>query len=171
MAADGNCLFRSISHQIYNDYGTRHEKVRSELCDYLEANEEEFKVFLILDDDDTDICNFKDYVSRMREDGEWGGDVEIVCASRLYRWVRSTRFWNLTVLKIVCFCWIHNCAVDFVFLLDPYHDTSFDFADATRSHTFFKKSNHYHFFLCRSIQYRITRRICVRTQHLTFLSR
>ena len=85
MAADGNCLFRSLSHQLYVDYGKRHADVRKEICDFLEAHEDEFSIFLLLDGDDEDVCNFEKYVKEMRTDGVWGGDVEIACAARLYR--------------------------------------------------------------------------------------
>lgn len=85
MESDGNCLFRSLSDQLYNDYGKRHEQVRCEICDFLEANEDKFAAFLFLDEDEEDVCKFEEYVSRMRNYGEWGGDVEVVCASRLYR--------------------------------------------------------------------------------------
>ena len=87
MVADGNCLFRSISHQLYTDHGQKHDTVRHEICNYLEKNEDDFKVYLLLEDssDSDDVCEFDTYVDQMRKDGEWGGDVEIVCASRLYR--------------------------------------------------------------------------------------
>lgn len=88
MASDGNCLFRSISHQLYNDFGQKHDVVRHEICNYLEENEDDFKVYLLLDDSDgenEDVCDFVEYVKQMRQDGEWGGDVEIVCAARLYK--------------------------------------------------------------------------------------
>ncbi len=88
MLSDGNCLFRSISHQLYNDFGQKHDVVRHEICNYLEENEDDFKVYLLLDDSDgenEDVCDFDEYVKQMRQDGEWGGDVEIVCAARLYK--------------------------------------------------------------------------------------
>jgi len=87
MADDGNCLFRAISDQLYYDYGNRHDEVRSEVCDYLEAREAEFKDFLVLDEteDDEDAADFASYVRAMRLDGEWGGNLELVVAARLYR--------------------------------------------------------------------------------------
>ena len=51
MSADGNCLFRSLSDQLYYDYGNRHDEVRSEVCDYLEVHEDEFSIFLVLDEE------------------------------------------------------------------------------------------------------------------------
>lgn len=85
MAADGNCLFRSISHQLYNDFGKQHDTVRHEVCNFLEKNKEEFSIFLLMDDDEEDVREFDSYVEEMRDDGTWGGDVEIVCAARLYK--------------------------------------------------------------------------------------
>jgi hypothetical protein len=89
MSADGNCLFRSISHQLHNDYGNNHETIRNEICDYLQDNEDDFKVYLLLEDingnESDDVCDFQEYIDQMRMNGEWGGDVEIVCASRLYK--------------------------------------------------------------------------------------
>ena len=87
MAADGNCLFRSLSDQLYWDYGNNHENVRSEVCDFLALSKEDFKFFLVLDEneDDEDAADFESYVSKMRTPGEWGGNVELVAAARLYR--------------------------------------------------------------------------------------
>lgn len=83
MIADGNCLFRSLSDQLYNDRGNRHDVVRQEVCNYLDENEDEFSVFLIFEDEE-DVQEFDKYVGKMREDGEWGGNVELVAAARLY---------------------------------------------------------------------------------------
>lgn len=85
MAADGNCLFRSLSDQLYHDFGNNHELVRREVCDYLAGHESEFSAFLVLDDEDEDASDFTTYVETMRRDGEWGGNLELVVASRLYR--------------------------------------------------------------------------------------
>lgn len=88
MAADGNCLFRSISDQLYYDYGSRHEQIRSEICHYLEAREEDFRDFLVLDENDDDeeaAPDFNSYVKAMRNDGTWGGNLELVVAARLYQ--------------------------------------------------------------------------------------
>lgn len=87
MSSDGNCLFRSLSDQIYRDHGNNHAEVRSDICDFLEAFEEEFAEFLVLDENesDHDAHTFDHYVSEMRKDGEWGGNLELVAAARLYR--------------------------------------------------------------------------------------
>lgn len=87
MSADGNCLFRSLSDQLYYDYGNNHEEVRSDVCDYMEEYKDDFKHFLVHDeeDDDEDAADFETYVRNMRESGEWGGNLELVAAARLYR--------------------------------------------------------------------------------------
>ena len=84
MSADGNCLFRSLYDQIYGDGGAMHDVVRREVCDYLSRNGEEFRDFLLMDDNDKDVSGVEGYVDRMREDGPWGGNVEVVVASRAY---------------------------------------------------------------------------------------
>ena len=67
MKADGNCLFRSLSDQLYDDRGARHDVVRREICDYLSKNGKEFENFLLLDDDDEDVLGMEGYVFRMRK--------------------------------------------------------------------------------------------------------
>ena len=69
MAADGNCLFRSLSDQLHQDHGNAHGDIRSAVCDYIEQHEEDFSVFLVLDEneEDEDAADFESYVSMMRE--------------------------------------------------------------------------------------------------------
>lgn len=87
MLADGNCMFRALSDQLYHDRGDRHQEIRSDVCDFMAAKEADFTVFLVLDeaDGDEDAANFDAYISKMREDGTWGGDPELNAASQFYR--------------------------------------------------------------------------------------
>lgn len=90
VAADGNCLFRALADQLYYDYGQAHQDIRADICDYLQAYEADFCHFLVLDDEDAppeeeDAADFTQYLQRMRQDGEWGGNVELVAAARLYQ--------------------------------------------------------------------------------------
>lgn len=93
MSADGNCLFRSLSDQLYYDYGSRHVEVRDEVVDYMEDHKDDFVVFLVLDDqedtngmaNDNDAADFESYCNAMRQDGTWGGNLELVAASKVYR--------------------------------------------------------------------------------------
>lgn len=90
MAADGNCLFRSLSDQLYFDYGSRHLEIRDDVVDYMEGHKDDFVVFLVLDDKDSndeDAADFESYCNEMRNDGTWGGNLELVAASRMYRYV------------------------------------------------------------------------------------
>lgn len=92
MKSDGNCLFRSLSDQLYHDSGSKHDVVRDEICNHLSQNKETFECFLLMEDDDEDIMDFEEYVAKMRGDGEWGGNVELYAASRVYR--RSIRIYS-----------------------------------------------------------------------------
>ena len=90
--ADGNCLFRAISDQLYHDFGNNHAEIRDEICNYISAHKEYFAVFLVLDDKDAantddgeDAADFESYVESMRQDGDWGGHLELQAAARLYR--------------------------------------------------------------------------------------
>lgn len=59
--ADGNCLFRSISDQLYHDKGSKHVDVREDICDFLEGHQEEFSVFLVLNDKDASDEDAQDF--------------------------------------------------------------------------------------------------------------
>jgi OTU domain-containing protein 3 len=88
MNADGNCLFRALSDQLFGDYGNHHDEIRSDVCDFMADNQDDFKVFLVFEDDgeeEEDAKDFESYLKNMREDGEWGGNLELVAAARLYR--------------------------------------------------------------------------------------
>ena len=85
MDADGNCLFRALSDQLFGDGGARHEEVRRAVCDYIADRKEDFEPFLLGDDDDEDVMDIDVYIETMMEDGSYGGDVELNAASKLYR--------------------------------------------------------------------------------------
>ena len=90
MNADGNCLFRALSDQLNLDHGGSHDQIRTDICDYMEENKNDFSVFLVLEDDgkeEEDAADFESYIKTMREDGEWGGNLELVAAARTYRYV------------------------------------------------------------------------------------
>lgn len=55
-------------------------------------HEDDFSVFLVLDEneEDDDAADFESYVKTMREDGEWGGNLELVAAAKLYWYVKNT---------------------------------------------------------------------------------
>ena len=78
MAPDGNCLFRTVGNQLHGR-SEDHGDIRQRILDFMEANEADFSPFV--EDDET----WADYVPRMRNEGEWGGQQELVAASRLFQ--------------------------------------------------------------------------------------
>ena len=72
---DGNCLFRALSAGWFGS-PTYFSEVRESVWDYILHNSERFKVHL--------PDEFDQYIETMLEDGEWGGEPEIVAFSELY---------------------------------------------------------------------------------------
>jgi len=68
MEADGNCLFRAVCHQIYDD-PERHPELRRQVAAHMEENRERFSIFCTND--------FSVYLERIRRNGVWGDDLEI----------------------------------------------------------------------------------------------
>jgi hypothetical protein len=79
MLGDGNCLFRSLSDQIYNDSGANHKLVRKRVCNHLSINTESMREFCTEDD-----VNISEYIEKMKEDKVWGGYPEIAAAAKHY---------------------------------------------------------------------------------------
>ena len=79
MLGDGNCLFRSLSDQIYNDSGANHKLVRKKVCNQLSINTESIREFFTEDD-----VNISEYIEKMKEDKVWGGNPEIAAAAKHY---------------------------------------------------------------------------------------
>jgi OTU domain-containing protein 3 len=73
---DGNCLFRSISDQLYSDQ-SHHLEIRHQVMNYIHDNQEHFQLFI--EDDEP----FGDYLDRLRCPGEWGGHQELFAASQI----------------------------------------------------------------------------------------
>ena len=70
-----NCLFRSISHQLY-DTGEHHRLVRETCMRYIDTEAAYFRAFVVGD--------FDAYVTRMCQPGEWGDHLEIQALSEVY---------------------------------------------------------------------------------------
>ena len=78
MGGDGNCMFRSVSDQIYGneDY---HDIIREKCMDYLLIEREFFSQFVEGGDKE-----FDNYINMKRKSGVWGDDVELQAISELY---------------------------------------------------------------------------------------
>lgn len=75
VTGDGNCLFRALSDQYYGDGGSGHRKIRAMTMDYMENNPSEFEMFM-LDE------SLTQHITRMRKDGTFGDQAEIVAFAR-----------------------------------------------------------------------------------------
>ncbi|KAK3828146.1 MAG: hypothetical protein J3Q66DRAFT_276274 [Benniella sp.] len=74
---DGNCLFRACADQFHGSE-SHHATLRGEVCQYIEDHEEHFKFFL---DDET----VEAHVAKMRRNGTYGGNIELVAFARMKR--------------------------------------------------------------------------------------
>ncbi|CAM9737471.1 unnamed protein product, partial [Sphacelaria rigidula] len=72
---DGNCLFRSVSHQIYGDVD-RHVQVRKACVDHMQKHKSRFGMFVPED--------FRDYLYKIRQPGVWGDDLEIRALEEMF---------------------------------------------------------------------------------------
>ena len=78
---DGNCLFRAMSHQLY---GTEeyHDIIRKRCCDYIELERSYFEMFIANIEGTLTISQ---YLTNMRKDRTWGGNMELIAFAELYR--------------------------------------------------------------------------------------
>lgn len=78
VAGDGNCLFRSVSDQIYGSE-EYHDIVRKYCMDYIDVEKEFFSQYIV-----GGIEAFESYVTNKRQNGVWGDDLEIEALSEMY---------------------------------------------------------------------------------------
>lgn len=75
---DGNCMFRSISDQIYGNE-EYHKIIREKCMDYLLMERNFFSQFIEGGDKE-----FDNYINMKRELGVWGDDIELQALSEIY---------------------------------------------------------------------------------------
>eukprot|EP00946_MAST-07B_sp_MAST-7B-sp1_P003235 g3235.t1 len=75
IAADGNCLFRAVCHQVYADV-SRHLELRQCCCDYMASHVDHFSAFV--------EGKFDDYLKSMRDATTWGGNLEIEALQEMF---------------------------------------------------------------------------------------
>lgn len=84
---DGNCLFRSVAHQVYGDYEL-HNLVRQRCMDYMEADAGFYSQFV-----EGGMEAFPFYLRAKRLNACWGDDPEIqvgLCALKVWMgWDRT----------------------------------------------------------------------------------
>ncbi len=84
VSPDGNCLFHCISDQLNYDEGARHEFTHHQITNHISRNGNAFKNFLLLQDNHEDISDLGSYISKMKQDGAWGGHPEVYAAAWFY---------------------------------------------------------------------------------------
>lgn len=73
---DGNCLFRCISRQMYNNNTEYHLLIRNKCVDYIQYNNEFYSPFIDMD--------FNEYCKNRRKSGIFGDDIELTALCQLY---------------------------------------------------------------------------------------
>ena len=76
IAGDGNCLFRCFSYFMHQCDEQHHLLIREMIVNYLENNTCTFIDFNL---------NFEEYLSKMRENGTYGDNMEIQAFAQLFR--------------------------------------------------------------------------------------
>lgn len=75
---DGNCMFRSVSHQLYGS-SQHHAVIRAKTLEYMRIEREYFANFI-----DGGLERFDEYIEYMSRNGAWGDDTEIQAMSEMY---------------------------------------------------------------------------------------
>ena len=86
VSGDGNCLFRSVAHQVYGD-DVHHGIVRRKCMDYMDAEHAFFEPYI-----EGDSAAFRRYVAAKRRDGAWGDEPEVQALCELYD--RPAEIWS-----------------------------------------------------------------------------
>lgn len=110
MAGDGNCLFRSIAHQLENNPNL-HMQYRQRIIKYIISKRKHFELFL--EDDE----KFEDYIERMKLFGTWGGHHELYAAAQCFRINIEVFQWNAPKYIILYDPTIHGQSLN-------HHDNS-----------------------------------------------
>ncbi len=84
MEPDGNCLSHSISDQLNQDNGSAHGFMRHQITNHVRRHGNEFKDFLLLQDDHEDVSDLDSYIHKMGQNGIWGGNPEVYAAAWFY---------------------------------------------------------------------------------------
>jgi hypothetical protein len=84
MEPDGNCLFCSISDQLNHDNGSAHGFTCHQITNHICRHGNEFKDFLLLQDNHEDISDLDSYIHKMGQNGIWGGNPEVYTEAWFY---------------------------------------------------------------------------------------
>lgn len=90
---DGNCLYRSLAHQLYGEEEL-YDIVKEAILDYLILEKDFFSQFIPNGNE-----RFDEYINMKRMNGVWGDDVEIQAFSELYNRIVNIYAGSLKPLK------------------------------------------------------------------------
>lgn len=95
VAADGNCLYRAVEHQLVGagqaSPDTTHAALRRRTADYMRSHQDDFIAFVALECDDP-VAAFEEHCAKVADTAEWGGQPELLALTRLLHrpiWVHS----------------------------------------------------------------------------------
>jgi hypothetical protein len=80
--ADGNCLFRAVSDQIYRNEAF-HADMRRRVVEYIAREKELFRPF-VENEQAGKYEHIDAYCKRMQQDAQWGGNPELFAVARLF---------------------------------------------------------------------------------------
>lgn len=75
---DGNCLFRSLAHQLYGD-DSRHLELRREAVRYMKEHRSDFEPFLGEEE------SFEEYVKQLAKPCKWAGEDAIIALAMVHQ--------------------------------------------------------------------------------------
>ncbi|KAF0696487.1 Aste57867_12761 [Aphanomyces stellatus] len=97
MEADGNCLFRTLSDQLHGDQ-MHFGAIRQRIVDYIKDHQDDLEPFMEDEEKFDHVCPSSEfrismaeshvvlqYVTRMAEDGTWGGNLELFVAAQVWQ--------------------------------------------------------------------------------------
>jgi hypothetical protein len=84
MEPDGNCLFCIISDQLNHDNGSAHGFTCHQITNHIRRHGNEFKDFLLLQDNHEDISDLDSYIHKIGQNGIWGSNPEVYTAAWFY---------------------------------------------------------------------------------------
>ncbi|XP_010543405.1 PREDICTED: uncharacterized protein LOC104816344 [Tarenaya hassleriana] len=87
---DGNCQFRALSDQLYNN-PERHKQVRREIVNQLKSCRESYEGYVPMD--------YTEYLKKLSRSGEWGDHVTLQAAADTYR----VKILVMTSFKDTCY--------------------------------------------------------------------
>uniref|UniRef100_A0A7S3JPY4 OTU domain-containing protein n=1 Tax=Aureoumbra lagunensis TaxID=44058 RepID=A0A7S3JPY4_9STRA len=94
IAADGNCLFRAVQHQLtlLGEQEYSHIELRKNTAEYMRSHIDDFLAFFVHNDKADPLTTFELHCTKIRDTSEWGGQPELLAlANLLHRpiWIYS----------------------------------------------------------------------------------